>query len=67
LGGTGAKDLSKAFFFAKKKQKTLAHRPTVYAQLSRSVRGIIRKSFLLLFFKKEGLSFYTAATAPALN
>jgi hypothetical protein len=46
----------KAFFFEKKKQKTF----TYWTRHSGRPRASTGESFLLLFFKKEGLSCYPA-------
>jgi hypothetical protein len=46
------KKRKKMFFFEKKNQKTFVPVPTLPARLAPTV-----KSFLLLFFKKEDLSF----------
>jgi hypothetical protein len=51
--------ISKAFFFEKKKQKTF---DSWYAP--RRQRAQRDKSFLVLFFKKEPLSFYITLNRP---
>jgi hypothetical protein len=48
VGGAGRKE----FFFEKKKQKTFSD----WAEASRENSAQTRKSFLVLFFKKEPLS-----------
>jgi hypothetical protein len=47
------------FFFEKKNQKTFVHLDLVWS--SRFTKGI--KSFLLIFFKKEVLSYFPHVTA----
>jgi hypothetical protein len=52
MGGGGlSTEGRKAFFFEKKKQKTFLSLVPAFQNL----RGTIDRSFLLLFFKKEGL------------
>jgi outer membrane lipoprotein-sorting protein len=51
----------KVFFFEKKKQKTFAHCGRHIAQRGNAKARHIRKSFLVLFFKKEHPSFLPAA------
>jgi hypothetical protein len=49
------KGLGRFFFFAKKKQKTLAHLACALGKLLR----LMSESFLVLFCKKELLAFYS--------
>jgi hypothetical protein len=48
------------FFFEKKNQKTFTYLHTLPASLAQT-----DKSFLLLFFKKEDLSYFTPCRAGA--
>jgi hypothetical protein len=50
------------FFFEKKNQKTFVH--GVGGHWRKSMLEASDKSFLLLFFKKEGLPFVIDAKAP---
>jgi len=57
--GKPCRSKRKAFFFEKKKQKTFT-----YAVRFRRVRDSTIKSLLLLFFRKEDLSFSPELTIP---
>jgi hypothetical protein len=53
-GGAGdAGSVRKDFFFEKKKQKTFIH--WIRDHIKIGPRGLMSKSFLVLFFKKEQL------------
>ena len=57
---------SKQFFFEKKNQKTFVFSGfAVWRRIVSAVRGRARESFLLLFFKKEGLACLLACALTA--
>jgi hypothetical protein len=54
------------FFFEKKEPKNFCYRPHRVTHSAPPVRGTSSKSFLLLFFKKEGLNLrHYLASNPA--
>jgi hypothetical protein len=55
--GFGRKKARKRFFFEKKKQKTSINRGQLHARPPQTPHQI-KKSFLLLFFKKEALAYF---------
>jgi hypothetical protein len=60
--GTSLSEERKFFFFEKKKQKTFAN--GVRGPIQSGPRAPISKSFLVLFFKKELLTFFLGGPFP---